>query len=194
MAAFSGRKQYSRTFVVEPPTAVLEKLRKQKETITALDNALVSNMPELLTLYHQGASPTKIRILEGKEQFLKLFYQSLDEANKTIEWFGSEKEWVQFISWENERAWIKKRVRRGIAIKLLLLPSSETEELAGNAEKELREVRVLQNTPPFVTSFQLFGDKMVLWQPKAPLAVVIEDEFLVQMFRSVFYTLWTAAK
>jgi hypothetical protein len=40
------------------------------------------------------------------------------------------------------------------------------------------------------TAFQLFGKKMILWQPEAPLAILIEDEYLISMFRTIFYSLW----
>jgi hypothetical protein len=58
----------------------------------------------------------------------------------------------------------------------------------------MRETRILQGGAPFATSFQLFANKVLIWQPKAPLAVLIEDEYIVQMLRSIFYLLWGKSK
>lgn len=50
------------------------------------------------------------------------------------------------------------------------------------------------NAPiPFQTAFQLFGNKVIIWQPKAPLAVLIEDEYIVQMLKSIFFIMWEKA-
>ena len=54
----------------------------------------------------------------------------------------------------------------------------------------MRETRVLKTAQPFVTLFQLYANKALIWQPKAPLAILIEDEYIVQMLRSVFDVLW----
>ena len=54
LAKFSARKRYTRTFVVESPTVVLEKLRQKREAVADLDQTLVGAMPDLLALYHQG--------------------------------------------------------------------------------------------------------------------------------------------
>jgi sugar-specific transcriptional regulator TrmB len=80
LANRSQRKRYIRTFVVEPPTVVLEKLRHKRQAVAALDHALVGAMPDLLASYHQGETPTKIKVLEGEEQWMKVFFQILDEA------------------------------------------------------------------------------------------------------------------
>jgi hypothetical protein len=74
------------------------------------------------------------------------------------------------------------------------LPGSDAETLRANDAQELRETRIVSGATPFATSFQLFANKVLIWQPKAPLAVLIEDEFIVQMLRSIFYVLWNKSK
>jgi len=191
LAKFSERKRYTRTFVVEPPTTLLEKLRQRREAMADLDHTMVAHMPDLLALYHQGETPTKIRLIEGREQFLKVFYQILDETKDTSQFFGSAADFIGFISWDEENKWIKTRLRKNITIQALLLPSTDADALKLKDAEELRETRVLRAPLPFVTSFQLFANKVLIWQPKAPLAVLVEDEYIVQMLRSIFTMLWS---
>lgn len=190
LAKFSELKKYSRNFVVEPPTVVLEKLRQKREAVSQLDTALVSNMPDLLALYHRGATPTKIRVLEGREEFLKTSELILEEARDRIEFFGSLADFVAFTSWEEQERLIKRRRAKAIRVHALVLPSDAANLIKANDAKENRETRILRGAAPFVISFQIFANKVILWQPKTPLAVLIEDEYIVEMLRSVFYKLW----
>jgi sugar-specific transcriptional regulator TrmB len=189
LAKFSERKKYTRTFVVEPPTVVLEKLRKKREIVADLDQTLVGAMPDLLAQYHQGETPTKIKIFEGREQYIKAFFSVLEETKESL-FFGSATDAINLLSWEKEREWIQEKVKRGIRSKALFLPSKEAETLMAQDKEHLRETRILKGVTPFVSSFQIFGSKAFIWQPKATLVLLIEDQCIVEMLRSIFTTLW----
>jgi sugar-specific transcriptional regulator TrmB len=190
LVAISKRKKYARTFVVEPPTMVLEKLREKRGAIADLDQTVASALPDLMALYHQGETPTKIKVLEGAEQWLKIFFQILDEAKDSIDFFGSADEFIGLITWEKEREWIKKRMEKGIRLNALLLPGKDAEALKAAESKEMRTTRFFRGTVPFVTGFMLYANKVVIWQPRAPLVVSIEDEFIVAMLKSMFMHSW----
>jgi sugar-specific transcriptional regulator TrmB len=194
LAKFSERQKYTRTFMVEPPTVVLEKLRQKRESMATLDHTLVGGMPDLLALYHQGESPTKIKILQGEEQWMKIFFQVLDETKDTISFFGSADAFIDMISWETENRWIKKRVQKGIHINVLLTPGKDAQTLQETDEDQMRTTRFFHGETPVVTGFMLYGNKVIIWQPKAPLAVLVEDEYIVQMLRSIFDVLWGVSK
>lgn len=190
LAKFSERKRFARTFMVESPAIVLELLRKKKKALARLDENITNAMPELLSFYHQGELPTSVKIIQGKEQFVELFRSIIDEAMDVSEFFGSVKDFIGFITWAEERQWIKDRITRNIKIKALLLPSEDAEKLRATDKEEMRETRILKVKLPFATSFQLFANKVIIWQPKAALAVLIADEYIVEMLRSVFYAFW----
>ena len=190
LAKFSERKRYTRTFVAEPPTIVLEKLRKKREIMSDLDQTLVGVMPDLLANYHQGETLTKIKVFDGKEQWLSIFFQILDEAKDKIDFFGSADSFIELITWETEEQWIKKRMEKGIHINVLLTHGKDAETLKATDSKEMRTTKFFNGTIPFVTGFMLYANKVVIWQPKAPLVVLIEDEYIVQMLRSIFDEMW----
>jgi HTH-type transcriptional regulator, sugar sensing transcriptional regulator len=194
LAKFSDRAKFTRKFTVESPTVVLEIIRKKREAIAGMDHEIVSILPDLLTKYHQGESLTRINILQGKEQFLKIFNQSLEEESKEIMYFGAAHEFIGFISWAAEKDWIKRRLKKNISLKALLLPSEDANTLKQKDEEELRETRILKGAWPFVTSFQLFANKVVIWQPKAPLAALIEDQYIVEMLKSMFEFMWAKSE
>lgn len=190
LVKFAEHKHLKRTFMVESPAVVLKLLRQKRKVLASLEENVTQAMPQLLAFYHQGELPTSIRIIQGKEQFLNLFRSIIDETQDTSEFFGSVKDFISFISWAEERRWIRKRTQKALQIKALLLPSKDADALKATDIKELRETRILKVKSPFITSFQLFANKVIIWQPKAPLAVLIEDEYITKMLRSIFYTLW----
>ncbi len=192
LAKFSERKRHARTFVVESPTVVLEKLRVKREAVARLDQTLVGSMPDLLAMYHQGETPTKVKLFDGKEQWLKLFFQTLEEARGTMSFFGSADAFINMISWEVENEWIKERMKKNIHINVLLTPGNDAFTLNTRDDEEMRTTRLFKGAP-MVTGFMLYANKVIIWQPKAPLAMLIEDEYVVQMLGSVFASLWENA-
>jgi sugar-specific transcriptional regulator TrmB len=194
LAKFSSKKSYARSFVVESPAVVLDMFRQKKKEDQLKESELVMAMPSLLTNYQQGLIPSKVKVFQGKEDFKKIFFNILEEADKKIWFCGSAKDFIGFISWSDEREWIKQRLKKGLFINSLLLPSDEANILKKTDADELREIRIMKGFFPFSTSFQIFANKVIFWQPLAPLAIVIEDKYLVEMMESIVDKLWEEAK
>jgi sugar-specific transcriptional regulator TrmB len=190
LTKFTHFHKYQRKFSVESPAVVLQKLREKKEKISQVDHSLVSSLPDLMSLFHKTESSTRIKVLQGKEQYLIAFKEILEEENKEIQFFGSAEDFVNFVSPETEAKWIKDRMKKNIWIKSLLLPSSTAQAFSSDDKKEMRETKILKGCWPFETSFQLFSNKVIIWQPVKPLAVLIEDKFIIEMLRSIFFKLW----
>jgi sugar-specific transcriptional regulator TrmB len=188
------KNKFDRRFFVEPPTVVLESVRKQKQSLNANEFSLVADMPDLLALYSQGSRKTNIKILDGQEQFDSTYKKILEEAGDRVEFFGSFGDYLKHRGWLTPEKFIKERIKRKIKVNALFFPFEKMEQTIKKDKNEFRESRILKEAAPFITSFQIFANKVIIWQPKAPLAVLIEDEFIVQMFRSIFYKLWNDAK
>lgn len=193
LAKLATRKRYARTFIVESPSVVLELLRARREGIADVDHHLTSAIPELLAQYHQGATPTKLRVLQGPEQYCEGLRMMIEEAREEIRFFGSAYDFSTFLSPGGAHVWLQDRLAGNIRVRALVLPGADAQLLRERDRYELRETRILINAPPFVTSFHCFANKALLWQPKAPLAVLLEDEYLVAMLGSMFEVLWMVA-
>lgn len=190
LASFGGGRQYIKSFQVESPSVVVERLRAKRKELGALDESLSAEIADLLAKYEQGKGQAKMRILKGRKEFTEAYVQVFEEAKGEIQFFGSYDDFVREISPELGDRRIERRVERGIRIRALALPSAEAEILQKKDAKELREIRFLRGAAPFVTSFYLFANKAIFWQPMTPVAVLIEDQYLVAMWRSIFELLW----
>lgn len=193
LANFSDRKGRQKNFSVESPAKIVERLRERKQTIETFDTKLMSTMPDLLAMYQQGELPTSIRIFEGASQFQKLFFQTLDEAKEEMQFFGSAKDFRELVPWSEHKIWVERRQRRGLRIKALFLPSKEIDQIREDRDP-LRETRHLKGIAPFQTMFQLYANKMIIWQPKAALALLIEDQYIITMMRAMFFGLWNVSE
>ena len=191
LATFGGGRQYVKSFQVSSPSVVMEKLRTKRKSLGQLDEALSVDIAEMLAKFDQGKGPMNVRVLKGRKEFTDAYVQVFEEATDNICFFGEYDTFVREISPELGAERIARRVERNIKIRALSLRSPAVELLRKKDEKELRETRYLVGSTPFVTSFYLFANKAIFWQPMTPIAVMIEDEYLVAMWRSMFELLWS---
>ncbi len=189
-----SHEKYARDFMVESPTVILEKLRDKRKYLEQLDSGFVVDMPSVLAQYHQGSSLTKIRIFQGKEEYMKLFNKSVEESNSIIKFFGSADDFINFISWKTEHEWIRKRIKNKIFLKALLLPGKDANILKQMDHSQLRETRFLKDTENFSTSFMIFANKLIFWQPNAPLAVLIEDQYIAETMDITYEKIWAMSE
>lgn len=195
LAVFSDRKRMRKTFMVEPPTTVMQKLREKREVLTKFDSHLTNLMPDLLAVYHQGETPTKIKIVNNEDQYNKILFQIFDEVQGDLLYFGSVDDFTKCVSKKTFDQLTKIRVDKGINLKALFLSSDLATSLKSVGEQELRTTKILSpNIIPFSCSFQLSDNKAILWQPNAPLAIIIEDQYIVQMLKSMFQIIWDGIK
>ena len=191
LADFSKQKKYQRDFMVKSPALVLEKFRRRKSEYEQMEKEVSLSMPELLGLYSQGAESSRIKIFESKDALTQMLIQlHTEETESPTLVFGSVEYHLDVMKWGGYEKLVGERVKRGIELKMLLLKSHTAEMMRERAKEELREVRFLKNKLPFHTAFQVFSKKVLFWQPKAPLAILIDDEYIAEMCRSIFYGFW----
>ena len=125
------------------------------------------------------------------DDHVKVFFQCpIDAANGEIHVMGSAKDFIAFTSWAEEQRWIDERLRLNVFLKALLFPSDDAKTLHDKDKNELREIRLITDMKPFSTLIMTYANKTILWQPHAPMAILIEDEYLSAMHESLFQYLW----
>lgn len=189
LALFSGRENRRRTFSVESPHVLIQRLREKRERLTRLDQDVFKILPDLLALYQQGDRPLSLKVFDTKETWTKVFFDTLSETSGEHLFFGNIERFLAMNPAE-QALWVQERVRRGIKGRLLALPSTQATTKQTNDPAELRETKTL-NLTPFETSFQIFGKKAIIWQPLAPLAILVEDEHIVAMLKAIFEGFWS---
>jgi len=191
---FSKNKNYVKSFMVESPSVVAELLQNKNKHLKNIEGVFENILPDIIATYKQGELPAKVRTVIKKEDIIDVFEQVFDEAQGEILFFGSSGSLNDFVSRSRVEKQIRKRVKRGVKIKMLVFSDADTLDYKRREMDESRETRFLENCDFFNTSFYLFANKAVIWQPKTPLAILIEDEYIVAMLMSMYKMLWNMAK
>jgi len=192
LARFSNRKKYAKTFMVESPNVIADLLHAKELEMERQHKLITQSLPDLLGLYRQGDLPTSLKVFEGIEACRNAFLKIFEETKEKIYYFGSVEDLFDLVA-DPEKSWMKVRLAKKIPIDVLVLPSEDAQDLKRTDELQLRETRFLQNSLPFSSSFYIYGKKVILWQPKAPMAILIEDENISGMMMSMFQMLWNMA-
>lgn len=192
LARSSEHQKYGKKFIVESPSVLVDLLEKRRADIERSKQQLKITLPDLLTSYHQGNTPTKVRILKGQEQYIQTLHRLVFEAKEEMFFFGSMKDFVEFITPQGFEIIRQARAEHGVSLRSIMLPSEIAHELKRLGPKEKRLAKILKTKPPFITSFLMTQHRAVIFQPEAALALQIEDEQILLMLRSVFETVWAS--
>ena len=187
LSNFSDRTSRKKKFSIAPPTKLLQLLDEKKEAIQEVRERISSDMPELLGHYKQGERGPNVRILSGKRAFRDMFFQVLDETN-SVEFCGSAVDFMEVFSASDGERWRQERLRKDVELKLLVFRNDQISPQED--ADELRVVKNLKDLDGFTSSFLLAGDRAVIWQPESKVAILIEDQSIVKMMKSLFTHLW----
>lgn len=194
LARASDGQKYGKKFIVESPSVIVDLLDERRAEIERSKQQVKGYLPDLLTNYHQGNTPTKVRILKGQEQYIQTLHRLVFEAKEEMFFFGSMKDFVEFITPQGFEIIRRARAEHDVTLRSIMLPSEIANELKQLGPKEQRHAKILKAKPPFITSFLMTQHRAVIFQPEAALALQIEDEQILQMLRSVFETVWMSIK
>ncbi len=185
---------YARRVTVESPEKLLGLANAKKRMLEDQTLKLQEALPDMLAVLYQRGQAPKVRFYEGREQFIHLFDQALEETKQKMCFFGAASLFVDLISLEYERDWIRRRVAKGILIHILVHKSEVTAQFRRDDPKELRVTRFLPESSSFKGSFLLYSTRVVFWNPTVPLAIRIDDAVTMDMVQVMFQLLWESGK
>lgn len=188
-----SRLNYAKNFSVEPPHTVSELLKTKRKEQSSIDHAFIEKLPTYMNEFRQGEGPMKIKALVGQKDFEKVYTQMYEEAEHEIRFCGSLREFGAAFGRALIAQNVQKRLKKQVRGKALILSSDRGYFSDEEHRTHQRDVRYLDNFSEFKTSFHVFSNKVVFWQPKVPMAVLVEDENIVAMMSSLYEGLWERA-
>ncbi|MFA6447310.1 MAG: helix-turn-helix domain-containing protein [Patescibacteria group bacterium] len=188
-----ARLRYAKNLTVEPPSVVSELLKERRKEQFKVDHAFIDKLPTYMDNFQQGAGPLKVKVMVGQKDFEKIYIQMYEEAQQEILFCGSLRDFDLAFGRDLVMKNVEKRLEKDIKGIALLLPMDRGYYSAAEHKAQRREVRYLEGFEGFATSFHIFSNKVVFYQPKAPMAVLVEDEYIVTMMKSLFTGLWAGA-
>jgi hypothetical protein len=123
---------------------------------------------------------------------LQIWNDILSTKGETILcWTNQETENLR-LGFANEN-FIKKRIQRGIKIRVLAINNKRGEELKNKDKESLRETKLLPKTTHFTTETYIYGNKVaILDYTKDIIGVVMESLPITTSRRATFELVWSS--
>lgn len=190
------KEKFDRLVQVESPESILKLLKSRQSLLHQQEVVLKDHLPELVMNYRHSTTQPRAQYFIGKEQFILLLEQTLQETKDEMLYFGHVANLVDLVSNEYDQDYGRRRRRKKIRLRILAPSSQFTREyiVKEKEEKTLRETLFLPVEFVGLPAFQIFNNKVILWNPSIPSALLVEDSEYVKLFKNIFESFWKQAK
>jgi len=184
-------KNKKSVFFVENPDLLKTQL---EEKLRLINKAL----PDIRSLQNVTPFKPKIIFYEGFGGAKELYRDTLDSSSSgdIILSFTGVSDLQKLMPQDISKEYIEDRVKRKIRIKVIAIKSDVMEQWQRDAEKELREIKIVENDKfKFDGDIEIYGNKVAMISYKENfMGVVIESKEISQMQRMAFELMWNSIK
>ncbi len=173
-------------------------LKQREEEIDSSKRTVQELVPIFKTFasYENQYGP-RIRTYESKVGLNDIVDDILATAEETkeIQLFTNQESERGFFSNAKHEEFIKRRVEKGIRIRVLAVDNEFGRELKNDDEKLLRETRILPEKFSFNAEIYIYGNTISMLDVKNEIiGVVIESEELTSIQRQFFEVAWAMSE
>ncbi|MFA6096156.1 MAG: helix-turn-helix domain-containing protein [Candidatus Paceibacterota bacterium] len=176
-------------FFIEDPSLIKTSLEEKMGTIE-------KSLPELRAMQNTIPSKPRITFYEGGGGAKALYRDTLDSLTPgdTLLSYTGLTDFYKLIPKDFSEWYIKERIKRKIRIEVIALRSKITDEWQKNAARELREIKIVNNSDfRFDGDTEIYGNKIALISYKENfMGVIIESKEISQMLRMAFRLMWNS--
>jgi sugar-specific transcriptional regulator TrmB len=179
-------------FYPETPDKLEDLVVASEKKLAQSKSQLGANLDALKGLFLLSQERPTIRFFEGKEGIQKVLYESLKTKGEIYTYIDAEGV-EKYIKRINEE-YVKKRLELKISKKIIVLGTSFAREHYKQTVSPYTEVRFIPpEFKPFQTGMQIYDNTIAYTTltDKKMIGVMIEDENIAQMHRSIFEYLWS---
>jgi sugar-specific transcriptional regulator TrmB len=184
------RSKESKNIVLQSPSKIPALLQEKEYKFKRLSNDLNSIIPLLLKEYDSTLPHPSIKIYQGREQFILLMDQILEEEKEQIFHFGSNEHIVSLLTKDYADNWVDRRVGRKIGTREIIFRSNYIESRQEKDEDELRQIKWIPAQFDATGSYLIFANKVALWNSLLPKMIVVEDAVIVNLLKTNFEIIW----
>lgn len=177
---------------IEPPNRVLQILEKKRSELVYQQYQFEESLPDLMAIYGLQDKGAAVKYFEGKKQFMLALDEMLKESKFEILYVGDYLSYVNYLTYEAEINWQKKRIIKKVNLKMLL----KSEDFAGKQslpasdERQLVERKYLASPLMGNASVFIYGGKALICLPELEKITLIEDRSFVEVIRQLYLVAW----
>ena len=182
------------SLMIEPPSRVVAMLRHKEIQARRLSDDLSEILPSYLSDYYSKSKVSKVKIYEGKNEFIKLQNQSVDELkdggeilifSEGLEMYDVIDPYYYNIELSSRRKNKNKTAR--------IIASHDNDILVSHANRNEqldRQVKVLPKGFSSLGTIAIYDNRIINWNTVIPRAIMIEDEVMAKVYRDIFNFFW----
>ena len=177
---------FSRKFIVEPPTQILALLKARNAKSKHLEDTLEKMIPSLLEDFHKNNKTSKVRFFETKESFMQVLHELVFESGGEIWCLGSPKILdfaPEYMSW-----YIQNRKRNNVISNSIMFEDQLLRKRDHKAD--LRPIKWIPAKFNGSAAVLIYGNKIAIWNTVLPKIIVIEDQIIHETFKVIWQLLW----
>ena len=174
----------------------VEDLRPLQVGLSEKLNFVEKIIPELQAVHNLISYKPKITFYEGSGGMKDLYQDTLKnviDGGVILSFTGLSKIY-EYVPRDFAEAYFAERVKKKIRVKVIAPVSDIAQEWQKNALKDLREMKIINNTQfQFKADMEIYANKVALISYKEDfLGVIIESQEINQMMKAAFGIMWDA--
>jgi HTH-type transcriptional regulator, sugar sensing transcriptional regulator len=188
-------KKGKNLFEAESPTKLLEVLEEAVKMTNQAQQNLAMALPELTSLYNLTTQKPVVQFFEGVEGLKKALADSLT-TKQMICAYSDIEAIVKYFD-EINRDYVKKRDALGIKKRSIMVDSEFARNYMKDYHRGTTDTRFIDGKLyPFHAVMQMYDGKIsyITLSDKSIISVIIEDQTIYQMHKSIFEYTWSTAK
>lgn len=167
-------------------------IEQKKRNEALFEQEMNETIRSLVGMYNLGNNQPGVRMFEGDEGIKEVTMDSLEAQDEILTYLDVEA--TQKYLAETNKEYVAERVKRNIKKRQIAPDTPATRERYKNYSP-LLEVRLMPaNIKPFKTIVQIYNKKVSFstLNDEKKIGVIIEDEQISELHRSIFEFVWNA--
>ncbi len=188
-------KKGKNLFEAESPTKLLNVLEAAVQKTNQAQQNLAMALPELTSLYNLTTQKPVVQFYEGIEGLKKVLADSLT-AKQMIYAYSDIESIIKYFD-EINRDYVKKREALGIKKRSIMVDSEFARNYMKDYHRNTTDTRFIDGKLyPFHSVMQIYDGKIsyITLSDKSIIGVIIKDQTIHQMHKSIFEYTWSTAK
>ena len=189
------KKEYERSQEVASPSKIASLLETKRHQDSQVIDSVVSSLPTILSDLYSSNTSQIFKVYRTKEQIMARLHQLYFDSKEEIYFLGNEGLTIDLIGFQFLKQVIAQRLKQKIPIKVLISDINRyilTQKPHNQAE--LRSYRVLTKNNAIDANFHVIGEIVFMINPVIPMAYLIQDKLIANMFKQMFLSLWEQAQ
>ncbi len=176
------------------PNRLAEIMEQKEKSFALAKETIMFSLGNLSSKFNLLSGKPNVQFFEGREGISKVIKDSYTSKTEILTYNDSEAMHKYYPDINKENVLARKNAH--IKKRLISVDTPFVREITKNDDPEITERRVLSNVSNFITTMQIYDDKItyITLEPNRAIGIIIEDKAIYAMQKIIFENMWQMAK